>query len=261
MGMAESNEVRFENVDKVFPLDGDYLEVLDTINLNIKSGEFISIVGNSGCGKSTLLKMLVGLDSPTKGKIIVGDRVVSEPRADVGMVFQEARLFPWLSIEKNISFGIANNVAKENRQRIVKEAIELVGLHGFEKAYPAQLSGGMQQRASIARALVGEPEVLLLDEPFGALDAFTRITMQNEVLKIWEKEKRTMILVTHDIDEAIFLSDRIVILSERPGNIKEIINVDLPRPRDRSRQEFLNIRKKILTSFIGNTGLDVEYYI
>lgn len=261
MGMAESNEVRFENVDKVFPLDGDYLEVLDTINLNIKSGEFISIVGNSGCGKSTLLKMLVGLDSPTKGKIIVGDRVVSEPRADVGMVFQEARLFPWLSIEKNISFGIANNVAKENRQRIVKEAIELVGLHGFEKAYPAQLSGGMQQRASIARALVGEPEVLLLDEPFGALDAFTRITMQNEVLKIWEKEKRTMILVTHDIDEAIFLSDRIVILSERPGNIKEIINVDLPRPRDRSRQEFLNIRKKILTSFIGNSGLDVEYYI
>lgn len=261
MGMAESNEVRFENVDKVFPLDGDYLEVLDTINLNIKSGEFISIVGNSGCGKSTLLKMLVGLDSPTKGKILVGDRVVSEPRADVGMVFQEARLFPWLSIEKNISFGIANNVAKENRQRIVKEAIELVGLHGFEKAYPTQLSGGMQQRASIARALVGEPEVLLLDEPFGALDAFTRITMQNEVLKIWEKEKRTMILVTHDIDEAIFLSDRIVILSERPGNIKEIINVDLPRPRDRSRQEFLNIRKKILTSFIGNTGLDVEYYI
>lgn len=261
MGMAESNEVRFENVDKVFPLDGDYLEVLDTINFNIKSGEFISIVGNSGCGKSTLLKMLVGLDSPTKGKIIVGDRVVSEPRADVGMVFQEARLFPWLSIEKNISFGIANNVAKENRQRIVKEAIELVGLHGFEKAYPAQLSGGMQQRASIARALVGEPEVLLLDEPFGALDAFTRITMQNEVLKIWEKEKRTMILVTHDIDEAIFLSDRIVILSERPGNIKEIINVDLPRPRDRSRQEFLNIRKKILTSFIGNSGLDVEYYI
>ncbi len=261
MGMAESNEVRFENVDKVFPLDGEYLEVLDTINLNIKSGEFISIVGNSGCGKSTLLKMLVGLDSPTKGKIIVGDRVVSEPRADVGMVFQEARLFPWLSIEKNISFGIANNVAKENRQRIVKEAIELVGLHGFEKAYPAQLSGGMQQRASIARALVGEPEVLLLDEPFGALDAFTRITMQNEVLKIWEKEKRTMILVTHDIDEAIFLSDRIVILSERPGSIKEIINVDLPRPRDRSRQEFLNIRKKILTSFIGNTGLDLEYYI
>lgn len=261
MGMAESNEVRFENVDKVFPLDGEYLEVLDTINLNIKSGEFISIVGNSGCGKSTLLKMLVGLDSPTKGKIIVGDRVVSEPRADVGMVFQEARLFPWLSIEKNISFGIANNVARENRQRIVKEAIELVGLHGFEKAYPAQLSGGMQQRASIARALVGEPEVLLLDEPFGALDAFTRITMQNEVLKIWEKEKRTMILVTHDIDEAIFLSDRIVILSERPGSIKEIINVDLPRPRDRSRQEFLNIRKKILTSFIGNSGLDVEYYI
>ncbi|MBP3263212.1 ABC transporter ATP-binding protein [Pseudobutyrivibrio sp.] len=259
--MAESNEVRFENVDKVFPLDGEYLEVLDTINLNIKSGEFISIVGNSGCGKSTLLKMLVGLDSPTKGKIIVGDRVVSEPRADVGMVFQEARLFPWLSIEKNISFGIANNVARENRQRIVKEAIELVGLHGFEKAYPAQLSGGMQQRASIARALVGEPEVLLLDEPFGALDAFTRITMQNEVLKIWEKEKRTMILVTHDIDEAIFLSDRIVILSERPGSIKEIINVDLPRPRDRSRQEFLNIRKKILTSFIGNSGLDVEYYI
>jgi sulfonate transport system ATP-binding protein len=136
-----------------------------------------------------------------------------------------------------------------------------VGLSGFEKAYPGQLSGGMQQRASIARALVGNPKVLLLDEPFGALDAFTRINMQNEVLRIWEHEKRTMVLVTHDIDEAIFLSDRIVILSERPGEIKEIISVDLSRPRDRSNNLFLEIRKQILTSFLGNSELNIEYYI
>jgi sulfonate transport system ATP-binding protein len=259
--MVANNEVHFNNVEKVFPLDGEYLEVLDRINLDIHPGEFVSIVGNSGCGKSTLLKMLVGLDNPTKGEIKVGNRVVDSPKSDVGIVFQEARLFPWLTIEKNIEFGIEKNVSKENRKNIIRNAIELVGLLGFEKAYPAQLSGGMQQRAAIARALVGKPDVLLLDEPFGALDAFTRISMQNEVLKIWEKEKRTMILVTHDIDEAIFLSDRIVILSERPGRIKEVISVNLERPRDRSREEFLHIRKKILTSFIGNTGLDLEYYI
>lgn len=261
MSIGYENEVVINNVEKTYPLDSEYLQVLDTINLSIKKGEFVSIVGTSGCGKSTLLKMLVGLETPTSGTITVGNRVVTSPKTDVGMVFQEARLYPWLTIEKNIQFGLPKNFPKEQKAELVKHYIEMVGLVGFEKAYPSQLSGGMKQRAAIARALVGNPNILLLDEPFGALDAFTRISMQNEVLKIWEKEKRTMILVTHDIDEAIFLSDRIVILSERPGVIKEIINVNLPRPRDRSRIEFLEIRKKILVSFIGNSGLDVEYYI
>lgn len=261
MSVGNENEVEIKDVEKIYPLDSEYLHVLDNINLNIKKGEFVSIVGTSGCGKSTLLKMLVGLETPTTGTITVDNRVVTSPKTDVGMVFQEARLYPWLTIEKNIKFGLPKNFPKDKGDELVKHYIDMVGLVGFEMAYPSQLSGGMKQRAAIARALVGNPNILLLDEPFGALDAFTRISMQNEVLKIWEKEKRTMILVTHDIDEAIFLSDRIVILSERPGVIKEIINVNLPRPRDRSRIEFLEIRKKILVSFIGDSGLDVEYYI
>lgn len=258
--MAE-NEVHIRNVEKVYSLDNEDLEILNDISLDIQPGEFVSIVGSSGCGKSTLLKLLIGLEQTTSGEITVGKRKVEKPSVDVGMVFQEARLYPWLTIEKNLQFGIPRNVPKSEYGKIIQEHIELVGLAGFEKAYPAQLSGGMKQRASIARALIGNPKVLLLDEPFGALDAFTRINMQNEVLKIWEKDKRTMLLVTHDIDEAIFLSDRIVILSERPGRIKEIIPVKLSRPRDRSNNLFLEIRKRILTSFLGNSELNIEYYI
>lgn len=260
--MAElRNEVKIEHVNKFYPLDNDRIQVLDNINFTVKPGEFVSIVGTSGCGKSTLLKLLVGLEKATDGRITVGDRKVEGPSLSVGMVFQEARLYPWLTIEKNIAFGISPSVPKELHREIIAEHIKKVGLEGFEKAYPTQLSGGMQQRASIARALVGNPDVLLLDEPFGALDAFTRINMQNSILDIWEKERRTMILVTHDIDEAIFLSDRIVILSERPGKIKEIINVNLPRPRDRSNNQFLEIRKKILMNFLGGKDISIEYYI
>lgn len=257
----QDNELHVRHVSKTFELEKDTLQVLDDIDLDIKSGEFVSVVGASGCGKSTLLKMIIGLEETTQGEIIVGKRKVEKPSIDVGMVFQEARLYPWLSIEKNIEFGISENLTKEERQRRVKEYIELVGLSGFEQAFPSQLSGGMQQRAGIARALIGNPKVLLLDEPFGALDAFTRVNMQNEVLRIWEHEKRTMVLVTHDIDEAIFLSDRIVILSARPGQIKEIISVDLPRPRDRSSNSFLEIRKHILQSFFGTTEINLEYYL
>jgi sulfonate transport system ATP-binding protein len=255
------NEVHIKNVSKIYPLEKDSLQVLNNINLDIQSGEFVSIVGASGCGKSTLLKLLIGLEQASEGTVTVGERVVNKPSVDVGMVFQEARLYPWLTIEKNLQFGIPKSIPKSEHKDIIQSHIDLVGLTGFEKAYPGQLSGGMQQRASIARALVGNPKVLLMDEPFGALDAFTRINMQNEVLRIWEHEKRTMVLVTHDIDEAIFLSDRIVILSERPGEIKEIIPVKLPRPRDRSNNLFLEIRKKILTSFLGNSELNIEYYI
>lgn len=259
--MSEKSGLRIEHVSKSFQIDGENVEVLHNIDVEVQDGEFISIVGASGCGKSTLLKMIVGLESITEGRILQGERIVEKPSVNVGMVFQEARLYPWISVEKNIEFGITTKLDKEQRQRLVSEQIELVGLKGFEKALPRQLSGGMQQRVSIARALIGNPKLLLLDEPFGALDAFTRINMQNEILRIWEHEKKTMLLVTHDIDEAIFLSDRILVMSPRPGKIKEIISVRLGRPRDRSNEDFMRIRKKILMNFLGQSEINIEYYI
>ncbi|MFU0826065.1 MAG: Aliphatic sulfonates import ATP-binding protein SsuB [Lachnoclostridium sp.] len=261
--MKEKNnpKVKIKNLSKVFQIGTQYVEVLKNINLEVENGEFISIVGSSGCGKSTLLKMIIGLEKVTDGEIFIGSRKVTKPSVECGMVFQEARLYPWLSVEKNIEFGLAKKIANKEKKKLIKEQIELVGLAGFEKALPKQLSGGMQQRVSIARALVNNPELLLLDEPFGALDALTKINMQNEVLKLWETEKKIMILVTHDVDEAIFLSDRIVVMSKRPGTIEEIIPVPMSRPRDRSSYEFIEIRRKIYKHFFHNTDLDLEYYI
>lgn len=253
--------LQIKNISRVFEIDGGEVEALQDINLEVKDGEFVSIIGNSGCGKSTLLKLIVGLDKSTVGEIHIGERLVKKPSVDCGMVFQEARLYPWYTVEKNIEFGISQKMSKEEKKKLVEEHIELVGLKGFERAFPNQLSGGMQQRVSMARGLIGNPKLLLMDEPFGALDTFTRINMQNEVLRIWEHQKRTIVLVTHDIDEAIFLSDRIVVMSARPGTVKEIINVDLSRPRNRSTEEFLNIRKRILESFLGKTEINLEYYI
>lgn len=250
------------HVGKTYPLENAEMQALKDISVDINKGEFISIVGASGCGKSTLLKMIIGLESITAGEIIINEgKEASAKDIQCGMAFQEARLFPWLTVEKNIEYGITARLNKEEKKKLVQDQIELVGLKGFEKAYPRQLSGGMQQRVSIARALVNSPEILLLDEPFGALDALTRINMQNEVLRIWEKEKKTMILVTHDIDEAIFLSDRIIVLSSRPGEIKEMISVNMPRPRDRSSSEFVTIRKKIYKEFFRDSDIDIEYYI
>lgn len=253
--------LKINNVYKKYEIDNEFVDILDDIELDIKEGEFISIVGSSGCGKSTLLRLISGLERPTQGEILVEDEVVDRPKEQCGIAFQESRLFPWKNVKDNIAFGIKKKLSKEERNKLVDEHIKLVDLVGFEKAKPKQLSGGMQQRVSIARALVSDPKILLLDEPFGALDAFTRINMQNELLKIWDVKKKTMVLVTHDIDEAIFLSDRIVILSERPGKIKEIIDVDLPRPRDRSNSTFLDIRRKILISFLGTKDVNIEYYI
>lgn len=257
------SHVKVDHVHKVFQINGSELEVLRDIDIDVKQGEFISIVGSSGCGKSTLLKMIIGLEETTSGSITVGNRRVTKPSIDCGMIFQEARLYPWLNVQKNIEFGITRKMDNEERKKFVQEHIELVGLKGFEKALPKQLSGGMQQRVSIARALVNRPDVLLLDEPFGALDALTRINMQNEVLRIWEVEQKTMILVTHDVDEAIFLSDRIVILSSRPGRVQEIINVDLPRPRERSSEEFMRIRMRIMQYFFqeADKSVDIDQYV
>lgn len=256
-----AEEVEIEGIHKRFELEGGTVDALHGIDLNVRKGEFVSIVGGSGCGKSTLLRLLVGLDSPTEGNIRIDGKPISGPSLERGMVFQEARLFPWQTVEENIAFGITGNHTKAQRQEIVREHIELVGLQGFEKALPDQLSGGMKQRASIARALVNRPGILLLDEPFGALDALTRITMQQEILRIWEAEKATMILVTHDIDEAIVLGDRVVVMSPRPGTIRKTVEISLARPRDRTDPEFAVLRREIYREFFTQSEKSIEYHI
>ena len=256
------------HLGKRFQIGNKSVDVLKDINLEVKKGEVVSIIGSSGCGKSTLLKLIISLEDVSEGEIRIEDKVIDGPSEKCSMIFQEARLFPWLSVEQNIEFTLDT---KDERYRhdkkkvkdTVQDYINLVGLQGFEKAVPSQLSGGMQQRVSIARALSTNPEILLLDEPFGALDAFTRISMQEETLRIWEKERTTMILVTHDIDEAIYLSDRIIVLSSKPANIKADIKVSLPRPRERSSIDFLNLRRKVMLALFdkGQFAHDIEYYI
>ncbi|GHU37401.1 aliphatic sulfonates import ATP-binding protein SsuB [Clostridia bacterium] len=260
---ADNPTLSLRHVKKDFNIVNATVEVLEDINLDVKRGEFVSIVGASGCGKSTLLKLIISLEKVTSGEILIDGEVVSEPSEKCNMVFQEPRLFPWLSVRQNIEFTIPRKISKSERVKTVNEHIELVGLTGFEKAVPSQLSGGMQQRVNLARALATKPEVLLLDEPFGALDAFTRINMQEETLRIWEREKTTMLLVTHDIDEAIYLSDRIIVLSAKPGRIKADIAISLPRPRERSGYDFMQIRRKVMLELFekGNSDRDFEYYI
>ncbi|MHC1681941.1 MAG: ABC transporter ATP-binding protein [Clostridiaceae bacterium] len=257
--MGNSN-LDIKNLNKSFEVNKERVNILNDINLNIKQGEFISIVGHSGCGKSTLLKIIAGLTDYDSGIVKLDGNLIKEPDIDRGMVFQEHRLFPWLTIKDNVALGL-NKVEKEKKDKIVSEHLDLVKLNGFENAYPHQLSGGMSQRAAIARALVNSPKILLLDEPFGALDALTRIQMQKEILRIWEKEKTTMILVTHDIDEAIYLGDRIVVMSSRPGTIEEIIPVKIPRPRDRGSAEFAALKKKVYSYFFKESELTPEYFI
>lgn len=260
------NQIEIHGINKRFVIDKKSVDILKNIDLEFKKGEFICIVGASGCGKSTLLRMISGLESIEEGEITVGGEKVTRPTLKTGMVFQESRLFPWSSVEKNIEFGITasgkNRIDKDKKKELVDGLIDLVGLKGFEKAIPKQLSGGMQQRVSIARGLINNPDVLLLDEPFGALDAITRINMQNEILRIWEREKKTMVLVTHDIDEAIYLGDKVVVLSSRPGTLRKVFTVDIPRERDRNSPEFAAIRSQIYKEFFNDAKRkEPEYYI
>lgn len=263
--MADNKEyvLNIEHLNKDYEVDGASVHVSDDVNLDVREGEFISIVGPSGCGKSTLLRIIAGLDKATSGKVENRGRKIQGISRNIGMIFQEPRLFPWLSIRDNVAFCFSIRQKRREKKRIdelVDYYLRLVGLSDFAKAYPNQLSGGMKQRASIARALIENPEILLLDEPFSALDAFTRMSMQKELLRIWEKEKKTMILVTHDIDEAIFLSDRIIVLSERPSTIQKIIEVKSERPRDRSSYDFMEIRRQVMCEFF-NKRESIEYYL
>lgn len=258
--------LEIKNLKKSFLIDGNEVPVLKDINLSVEKGEFVSIVGYSGCGKSTLLRILSGLEKYNSGSVLLDGRTISGPGLERGMIFQEARLFPWMKVKDNICYGISKEkmqeLGKEKVKNLIQKYVNLVQLNGFEDAYPSQLSGGMQQRVSIARSLIANPEILFLDEPFGALDAITRMDMQDEILRIWKENKTTMLLVTHDIDEAVYLSDRVVILSSKPGIVKKIVTVDLARPRKRTSMDFSEIRRKIYKEFFDERpDIDVEYII
>lgn len=256
--MGKSLSIR--DVNKNFNVNGKKVDVLKDINLEIKEGEFVTIVGHSGCGKSTLLKIIAGLEKNDTGIVEADGKEIKGPGMDRGMIFQEHRLFPWMSIEKNVQLGL-KGLSKEEKIKLSDQYLELVKLSEFKKAYPSQLSGGMSQRAAIARSLVSKPQILLLDEPFGALDALTKIELQEELLKIRERFNNTMIMVTHDIEEAVFLADRIVIMSARPGRIKDIIQVQLGKYRDRGSSDFAYYKKKIFDYFFEEKTVVPEYNI
>ena len=247
--VAGASALRVQEVRKSFAVPdapGTSRLVLDGISFSIAAGELVSLVGPSGCGKSTLLRLIAGLDFPDAGELLVGEEKIGGPSAERGLVFQDPNLFPWLTVRRNIEAGlVARRVLREKRNE-VDEFMRLVGLEAFADAYPHHLSGGMAQRVALARALINHPKVLLLDEPLGALDAFTRMRLQDEVLRLWENRRTTMLLVTHDIDEAIYMSDRIMIMTQRPGRIDRDITNALARPRDRSSAEFLRLRADIL---------------
>lgn len=257
--------IKIDNVHKSFKntdVTKEDVVALNGMTLDVKPGSFVSLIGPSGCGKSTLLRLIGGLDSPTEGKLYIDDREIKKPGSDRGFAFQGSNLFPWLTVEKNIAFGLkARHIYKQQKDD-VRSIIKLVGLEGFEKSYPHQLSGGMQQRASLARALVGHPSVLLLDEPLGALDAFTRMNLQDEILDIWEKYNMTMIMVTHDVDEAIYMSDYVVVMSARPSKVEAVIDINLSRPRARGQDTFQEYRTRILNILhLGGNIPETEYYL
>ena len=243
-----SGYLLLNNIKMVFKKDDRETVAIENISLDIKKGELVSILGPSGCGKTTILRLIAGLIEPTSGEVIVDGVKVKEPGSDRGMVFQDFALFPWRSVRKNIEFGLeVNGIPKEEREARVDRYLNIVGLDKFADARIHELSGGMKQRVGIARAMVNNPKVILMDEPFGALDAQTRNIMQAGLVKILEKTDQTIVFVTHSVDEAIFLSDRIIILTKRPAVIKEIIEIPWERPRDRASMEFTALRKRILT--------------
>ena len=244
---AEGSALVVHDVSKVFvAADGSPVPVLDRLSLTVAAGEMASLVGPSGCGKSTLLRLIAGLDPATEGELRVGATPITGPSAERGLVFQDPNLFPWLTVRGNIQAGLVARGVLGRRRREVEEFMALVGLEAFANAYPHQLSGGMAQRAALARALINHPKVLLMDEPLGSLDAFTRMRMQDEVLRLWRARGTTMLLVTHDIDEAIYMCDRIVLLTPRPCRVERVLEVPLPRPRQRNSPAFLRLRGEIL---------------
>jgi len=248
--MSHNGFLTLHGVNKRFPLKDGELSVLEGISLDIRQGEFISIVGGSGCGKSTLLRLLVGLEEASGGSLLLDGAPIRGTDPERGIVFQDHRLYPWLNVEDNVLLALANSsLSKAERLETVHRHLELVGLKHFARAWPAQLSGGMSQRVAIARGLVNRPKILLLDEPFGALDALTRAQLQEELARIWLAEGITTVLVTHDVDEAVFLGDRVVVMEPRPGRIRRIVEVGLAHPRQRDDYRLSELRNDILKDF------------
>jgi NitT/TauT family transport system ATP-binding protein/sulfonate transport system ATP-binding protein len=244
---AEGEALIVRDVSKSFrAADGSLVVALSGLSLTVRTGEMMTLIGPSGCGKSTLLRLIAGLDAPTSGELHVGSEPITHPSAERGLMFQDPNLFPWLSVRGNIEAGLVARGVLRQRRHEVDDYMRLVGLDGFASVYPHQLSGGMAQRAALARALVNHPRVLLLDEPLGALDQFTRMRMQDEVLRVWQARGTTMVLVTHDIDEALYMSDRVALLTPRPGRIERVLDIPLERPRQRTSSQFLGLRASIL---------------
>ncbi|WP_430487441.1 ABC transporter ATP-binding protein [Priestia flexa] len=244
---GKSLSVRLERITKRFVNNNKFTVVLEDITVDIEQGDFVTLIGPSGCGKSTLLKMIAGLDTDFDGSVKLDGQVVEGPSLKKGMIFQEHRLFPWLTVEENIAADLS--LKDKQIRKKVDELISIVRLKGFEKSYPRELSGGMSQRVAIARALLRNPDVLLLDEPFGALDAFTRTHLQDVLLEIWNQKKTTMIFVTHDLDESIYLANKVMVMSAKPGKVRSIIPIDLPYPRRKADQSFQKMRHSVLKEF------------
>lgn len=260
--MIALSQITIDNVFKVYT-GVNPIEVLKGINLNIKNGEFVCILGPSGCGKSTLLEIIAGLQSPSQGQVLLDGIPVTGPNPEIGIVFQDSSLYPWRTVLENVELGPEiKGVNRRLRRGLAQKYIQMVNLSGFEDRYPHQLSGGMRQRVGIARTLINNPKVLLMDEPFGAVDYLTRLQLQNELMEIWKKEKKTVIFVTHDISEAVFLGERVVVLTPRPGRVKSVIDVPLKKPRDRNDPAILEIEEKIYR-IINHTGpeYELEFYI
>lgn len=254
--------INIENVNKSFDRDNNELKVLDNINLPIEEGEFVCLLGQSGCGKSTILNMLAAFDKPTEGKITIENIEVTKPRIDRVTIFQNYGLLPWRNVEKNVKLGLESlNKSKKEKQEIADKYIKLVGLEKFKKSFPIELSGGMQQRVAIARALAVKPKILFMDEPFGALDPITRRKLQEDIKELWKTEKNTIIFVTHDVEEALFLASKIVIMTPDPGRIKAVIDNSNTKNIDKVSSEFYDMKDEILGILEENNNDKVEYYI
>jgi len=239
--------IEIRGLSKVFASGKRRVVALAGLDLEVADGELVCLLGPSGCGKTTVLRIIAGLEPATEGEVLVHGKKVESAGPERGMVFQEFALFPWRTVRRNIEFGLEiRGVSEKARHELSSGLIDLVGLKGFEDAHPDELSGGMRQRVGIARALANEPTVLLMDEPFGSLDAQTRNLMQKELLRIWSATRKTILFVTHSVDEAVFLADRIVVMTARPGKVREVIPVSLPRPRDRTSAEFIAVRGRVL---------------
>ena len=245
--MGRNAMISVQSLTKVFEKGDMRVIAIQNLHIDVLENEFFCVIGPTGCGKTTLLRIIAGLEKLSSGKVLLDGKEIKSPDADMSMVFQEFALFPWRSVKKNIEFGLEiKGLQEEKKKDMVRNLVSLINLKGFEDSHPRELSSGMKQRVAIARALAHDPKLLIMDEPFGSLDAQTRNIMQKELLRIWDKTKKTIIFVTHSVDEAVFLADRIAVLTSRPGSLKTIFEIKIPHPRDRTSVEFLQIRGKIL---------------